>query len=319
MRRISYNLIIAIGMILAFSLVSASANPINEKTKKPKNMGVLSVKTDTPMDVLVDGVRVGTSGVGTAADFYVTPGNHTVEIQGPGGQKFVKEYLFTKNVKNCICLKTLEKVESKECPYNIRVDAPDAVRAGDLVTFAAFNAVTGGGAALNYLWKVSPDNARITSGLGTSSITVDTSDLGNQVIRAELEVTDGIYDAECRQRVAAESRVEKIIEKQPDPVRCDAWETRTFDEDKARLDNCVIELQNRPDYQMYLIVYQGTAKRSTKAETLINRTLTYLVKSRGVPPQRVQIISGGSRPKTGYELYLIPPGVSPPTPTPAMY
>ncbi|MCU0239358.1 MAG: hypothetical protein MUC29_07940 [Pyrinomonadaceae bacterium] len=164
-------------------------------------------------------------------------------------------------------------------------------------------------AALNYAWKVSPSNARITSGLGTNSITVDTTGLGGQTIVAELEVTDGMFDATCRQRVVAETKIPKIEEKIITPIRCDEFISRSFDDDKARFDNCVISLQNAPGSQLYIFVYQGTGKNAPKADRLVRRTLDYLVKSRGVPPQSIQIVQAGSSNLTGYEMWIVPPGV----------
>ncbi len=92
---------------------------------------------------------------------------------------------------------------------------------------------------------------------------------------------------------------------------------RPFDDDKARLDAFAIELQNHPDAQGYVILYQGTdkvSKRSRNADKIGKRTLDYLVKVRGVDPRRIMITNWGTRPKTRYELWVIPPGAQPPVP-----
>jgi hypothetical protein len=182
-----------------------------------------------------------------------------------------------------------------------------------LVTFAAFNAVTGGATALNYAWRVGPETAKITSGLGTPSITVDTAGLGGQTIAAELEVTDGVYDAACRQLTAANTRVDRPAK--PESFRFDSFDSRSFDDDKARLDGLVIELQNRPDAQAYIILFQGTqGKRRLNIDVLAKRSLDYLVKTRGVDPRRIQITKLGKRARTGYEFWIVPPGAAPPLP-----
>jgi hypothetical protein len=59
---------------------------------------------------------------------------------------------------------------------------------GDLITFASTNLVTAGAIPVKYNWTVSPNNLNVTSGLGTSSITVDTKGLGGQTITADLDV-----------------------------------------------------------------------------------------------------------------------------------
>jgi hypothetical protein len=79
----------------------------------------------------------------------------------------------------------------------------------------------------------------------------------------------------------------------------------------------VIQLQNNPDSQAYIIMYQGTDRVSVKqrnVELLSKRTLDYLVKVRGVDPKRIWIVKGGTRPKTQYQLWIVPPGA--PTPVP---
>jgi hypothetical protein len=314
MRKTGYNFLLVIGLLLALAAVSEASD---ETRKPPKNAGILSVKT-TPgsYPVLVDGVVVGMSGVNDPAEFYLAPGFHKVEVQGPRGQTFSKEIEIRKGVRNCICLKVVETSTSRPCPYDVRVDAPERIREGDLVTFAAFNRVSGA-TPLNYRWRVYPESARITSGLGTPAITVDSTGLGGQTISAELDVTDDVYGATCFQKNAVKTTVEKIVVPQPEKILCDEFESRTFDDDKARLDNCAIQVQNNPDSQLYIIVYQGTDRISrtrNTAEKLGKRTLDYLVKARGIDPRRIQIVQGGTRPKTTFQLWIVPPGATLPVP-----
>jgi hypothetical protein len=212
-------------------------------------------------------------------------------------------------------LKIVEETLTKSCPYNIQLSGPDRVLEGDLITFASNNTVTEGAIPVIYNWTVS-SNARITSGLGTPSITVDTTGMGGQTITADLDVNDGVYDASCRQRIS----VPTIVDKKPDlpgPRKFDEFPSRAFDDDKARLDAFAIELQNNPDSQGYIIMYQGTDKNSLKnrnVEVLSKRTLDYLVKARGIDPRRVVITNWGNRQVTTYDLWIIPPGAKPPVP-----
>jgi hypothetical protein len=236
------------------------------------------------------------SGVNTPAEFYLPPGMHQLVVEGPNGRNFSKEIEIRKDVKNCVCLKIIEEVTTKACPYNIRVDGPERVMEGDLITFASTNLVTAGAIPVNYNWTVSPNTLNITSGVGTSSITVDTKGLGGQTITADLDVNDGVYDAACRQRISVPTVVEKLPPP-PGPRRFDEFESSSFDDDKARLDAFAIELQNNPDAQGYIIMYQGTDKaseRTGKVEVLSKRTLDYLVKTRGIDPRRIVITNWGS-------------------------
>jgi len=318
MQNSRYKIFVILGLMLVLGLTSAFAAGGDDKKnqKRPKNTGILSVKsTPEAMTVKVDGQVVGMSGTTEGAEFYLTPGVHLVEVEGPNGKTFSKEINIVKNVKNCICLNVVERVTTKKCPYDITVSNPDVVRDGDLVTFAALDAV-GGAAALNYLWKVTPSNARVSSGLGTPSITVDTTGLGGQTVTAELEVTDGVYDASCRQRVVGSTVVERIPEVPIEPIRFDEFPTVSNDDDKARLDGLAIELQNNPNVQGYIIMYRGTDRRSQSRtpEKLSRMALDYLVSERGVDPSRLTIVQGGTRPTTTYQMWLVPPGAKTPVP-----
>lgn len=317
MRKITFNFLFVIGLLLSISATSVLAyGGGDEKNRRPKNTGTLSVKT-TPVayQVKVDGQVVGMSGVDTPAEFYLSPGSHRIEIQGPDGtQAFVRDVDIIKDAKNCICLKVVETVTKRPCPYDIRLSGPDRVVEGDLITFASTNAVTQGAIPVNYAWTVSGGN--ITSGQGTPAITVDTTGMGGKTVNADLDVNDGVYDATCRQKIS----VPTIVENKPLPPgakRFDEFPSRSFDDDKARLDAFAIELQNNPDSQGYIIMYQGTDKNSVKKRkitVLSKRTLDYLVKARGIDPRRIVIANWGTKPETYYDLWIVPPGAQPPVP-----
>ena len=110
------------------------------------------------------------------------------------------------------------------------------------------------------------------------------------------------------------------VERKPEirATQCDIFESRAFDDDKARFDNCVLQLQGSPDAQLYIIIYPGTDKISMTRNTYDNlsrRTLDYLVKTRGVDPRRISIVKGpGNRLKTTYEIWFVPPGAPLPVP-----
>ena len=317
MRKFTLSFLFAAGLLLILGLTDGFAQRSDSKIKRPKNMGILTVKTSpVAYPVRVNDQVLGMSGVGTPAEFYLTPGMHRLVIEGPDGKTFAKEIEIKKDAKNCICLKIVEETTSRACPYNIRLDGPERVMDGDLITFASFNAVSANPIPVIYNWTVFPNNLKITSGLGTPSITVDTTGFGGQTITADLDVNDGVYDAACRQKIS----VPTIVENKPPPPtprRFDEFESNSFDDDKARLDAFVIELQNNPDSQGYIIMYQGTDRNSVRArrvDVLSKRTLDYLVKSRGIDPRRIVITNWGTRLKTTYDLWIIPPGAQPPVP-----
>lgn len=311
MRKFRYNFLFVIGLFLMFGTATA----VFSQSKQNKNSGILTVKTSpVSYPVKVDGQVIGMSGVGSEAVFYLTPGNHTVEVEGPDGQKFSKTISFVKGQKHCICLKVIENVTKRPCPYDVYVVGPDKVTEGTKVYFKAMNRVASL-IPVNYLWSVSPSTVSIVSGLQTDTIEVDTTGLGGQIIRANLDVNDGVYDETCKQTTFAPTEIERLPKEEPPmSYRCDIFESKAFDDDKARFDNCVIELQNRPDAQIYIILYQGTDRRSISADRLSKRTLDYLVRTRGVDPSRIVITKWGNRPKTTVEVWIIPPGAQPPVP-----
>lgn len=318
MRNNKYNLLIMLGLILGigFSAVDAGAQ---SRPKRPKNTGILTVKTSpVAYSVNVDGQFVGMSGVDTPAEFYLTPGFHRMEVEFPDGKFFTKDIEIVRDRKNCVCLSFVERSVTRLCPYDIQLEGPQQVSEGDLITFVSRD-VRNSPTPVNYTWRVSPANARITSGLGTSSITVDTSGLGGQTVTAELDVNDGsVYDAKCRQNISVPTFVERLPPPEPPKsFRFDRFIALSFDDDKARLDAFAIELQNNPDAQGYIILYQGSDRnsmRNKKVETLSKRALDYLVKTRGIDPRRIAVTQGGITDQTMYDLWIVPPGATPPVP-----
>jgi PKD-like domain len=322
MRKIRYEFLIIAGLIMTLGAATVFAD--GKKGKKddlgrvPKDRAEITVKTsEVAYPVKIDGQYVGMSGVDTAARFDVDPDmSHTVEIEGPAGTiPFRKEIQsIRKGTRECICLKTVTRTISKACPYNIRLEGPETVQEGEEITFTAFNASSEAPVPLRYKWSVS--NGTITSGQGTSAITVKTTGMGSQTVNAELDVNDDVYSDQCRQII----KVPTYVTPPPPPItitKCDEVVTRSHDDDKARLDNCVIQVQNSPDAQLYLIIYQGTDKASTTRnsyDSMRKRALQYLVNVRGLDPNRIQIVRGPDRAKTTYEMYIVPPGAQPPVP-----
>jgi hypothetical protein len=303
-----------IAIVLTLGISTAYAN--NDITKKrPKNTGILNIRTtEEAFPVRVNGQYVGMTGVGVGADFFLTPGFHVVEVAGPDGKIWREEIEIRRDQKHCICLKIVRETITTPCPYRFHLEGPDRVTEGDLITFAAINSGTTP-IPLRYAWRLSP-NVRVTSGLGTPSITVDTAGLGRRVITAELDVNDDVYDSRCRQLISVPTEVVPIPPPdEPVPFRCDEFEAKTPDDDKARFDNCVIQAQNTPDSQLYIVIYPGTDRISTTRNTydrLSRRALDYMVKERGFDPRRISIVRGSPRLKTTYEIWIVPPGARPP-------
>jgi len=103
------------------------------------------------------------------------------------------------------------------------------------------------------------------------------------------------------------------------------------DDELARLDNFAIQLQNDPEVQGYIIFYGGRRygspychstrlriARRGDAEARVARLKPYLTATRGIDASRIVVINGGYREEWTAELWIIPKGATPPTPTPSI-
>lgn len=316
MRVTRYNLLAVAALLLTFGISAVMATTSDDR-HRPKNTGTLTVRT-TPAayPVKVDGQFVGMSGVSDATEFYLTPGVHTVEVTGPNGAIFTREVDIRRDHKHCICLKVVETTITRNCPYRFHIDGPVEIEEGDLVTFAAVNEGTAP-IPIRYAWTVS--SGRVTSGLGTPSITVDSTGLGDKTINATLDVNDDVYDNKCKQEITVPTHVKPVAPPPtpvpPQPFRCDEFQARTPDEAKARFDNCVIQVQNTPDAQLYIIINPGTDKASTSRnnyERLEKLARDYIVNKLHFDPRRLVIVKGAPTQTSTFVMWIVPPGANPP-------
>jgi hypothetical protein len=82
-----------------------------------------------------------------------------------------------------------------------------------------------------------------------------------------------------------------------------------FNDEKARLDNYAIQLQNEPTAQGVIIGY-GSCQG--EGETRGNRAKDYLVNTRGIDGSRITVIDGGCRSELKVELWIVPSGATAP-------
>ncbi|PYS84010.1 MAG: hypothetical protein DMF67_07010 [Acidobacteria bacterium] len=214
-------------------------------------------------------------------------------------------------VDNPLCTAfTSTKVVVRTCPPprpvcpNITMSCPDVQQAGAPITFTA--SMSGGtpGVSPVYNWKVTAGT--ILSGQGTQTITVDTAGLAGQPIGATVEVAG--YNLECR------ASCQSSVPAPPNPTKFDEIGEIQRDDEKARLDVFAIELQNSPGAQGYVIAYGSRNKRFGTGQQRGERAKDYLTRTRGIDASRVVVVDGGQRPTGTMELWIVPPGASPPRP-----
>ncbi|HEX7294654.1 MAG TPA: hypothetical protein VF251_02800, partial [Pyrinomonadaceae bacterium] len=175
-----------------------------------------------------------------------------------------------------------------------------------------------GTAKLNYRWTVTPSEARISSGLGTPTITVDSTGLAGQRVMATLAVDDGSGDATCQQTAHAFTNVPAIEKRTIVAREFDTCWNCSQDDQKARLDNLAIELHNDPTTSTYIFAYAGPTSEIGRANRLLTKAQNYLVSQRGIDGSRIVLVNGGFRQDDAVEVWIVPRGATPPQPSPTL-
>ena len=191
------------------------------------------------------------------------------------------------------------------CPA-IEISCPTYVALDQPLTFTSRYT---GGVPANitpvYNWTVSAGT--IIEGQGTDTIKVDTKGLGGQTVRASLSM--GGYTLEC----AADCAVAIPLPKR-ESRKFDDYLNIARNDEKARLDNFAIELQNDPTATGYVIVYPGRTSKRAEVQDQFGRVIDYLVNSRGVDKSRIRTIEGPKKDQLSKALWITPQGATPPTP-----
>src|SRR5438093_5659365 len=105
-----------------------------------------------------------------------------------------------------------------------------------------------------------------------------------------------------------------------DPIRdFDEFGDLKCEDEYARLDNFAIQLHHEPQAKGVIIFYGGKMFRGKlpkrgEAAARAARMKPYLVKRRGIPSSRVIVINGGYSQDWKAELWIVPKGMSMPTP-----
>ena len=293
----------------------------NALPKKPAKYGVIKVMTRPDSYVIeVDGKPEGKTTTNDWRSWNLDPGVHTIVIILPDGGRWTRQISLEAGRIKCVTLNYRPgKVPPPQspCPFPVNLSAPSSVNEGEVITYTA-DVSYGGPSALNYTWTITPANAKVLSGLGTPTITVDSTDLGRQRITATLTVDDGSGEAMCKQVAQASTYVTPLPPRE-DPAReFDVCCNCTFDDQKARLDNLAVELQNDPSTTAYIIAYGARSSRAGEANRLGARAREYLTAQRGIDTSRIVVLNGGYREQNCVELWIVPRGATPPQPRPTV-
>jgi hypothetical protein len=215
------------------------------------------------------------------------------------------------------------------CP-RITIKGVKEINEGKIILFNAVVEDLTDQSKLVFNWAVS--HGTITEGQGTAKINVDTRGAGEQIVTATL--TLGGLESPCP---ATASSATKVISTQPQSLKFDEFNVGDlaatlsrfnspslrpidrqsgikFGELLMRLDNFAVGLNNDPGASAYLIIYPSR-RLSRYGAGAAKYIQNYLTRSRGVDPSRVVIVTGNEIKRAVIELWVTPPGASPPTPS----
>jgi hypothetical protein len=312
------NLKFAVIALFALVLFAVPATTTFAKDKKAKYGTIKLLTNPGGLLVMIDGKPHGETTTEYRA-FDLDPGLHTLQVRLPNGKFWVREVELPAGRVKCVVVnyRPLPPLPKLPCPFPVSISAPNQVTEGEIITYNADVAYSGD-SALKYTWKVTPSSAHVISGLGTPTLSVDSSGLGGQRIIATLTADDGSSDPACAQSAQVVSLIAPIKKVVIVAREFDECNNCTFDDQKARLDNLAVELQNDPTTRAYIIAYGGRMSPVGQVEKLMNRARDYMVTQRGIDASRLSVVNGGYREDDSVELWIVPSGAAAPQATPTV-
>jgi hypothetical protein len=272
-------------------------------TAATTSVGLTTTATDPDGDTLLytystTGGRISGEGGNVTWDLSgLAPGTYTASVEVDDGCGCLTSSSTSVTIAECSDCKPV-----LVCP-TVTVTCSDAVDDGTPATFTANFGQGTPSVSETYNWTVSAGT--ITSGQGTSSITVDTKGLGGQSVTATVDI--GGVDPTCGHTASCTTPVRNVAVAR----KFDEYGNIRFNDEKARLDNFAIQLQNEPTAQGYIVAYGSC---DTEGMTRGNRAKDYLVNTRGIDSGRIVVVDGGCMPELKVELWIVPSGATAPAP-----
>jgi hypothetical protein len=270
----------------------------------PQSVTLAANASDPDGDTLLytystTGGRVTGEGANATWDLAgVQPGTYTATVEVDDGCGCVAFSSTTVTVAACAdCV--------PPCP-TITVDCPTtAVQPGSPATVTVNLSGGAPGLTPTYNWSVS--DGTIASGQGTPSITVDTTGQAGKNITATVQI--GGLDPSCQNTASCSF---SVVAPPPQCTKFDEYGNIAFNDEKARLDNYAIQLQNDPSSTGYIIAYADRTGPAGQAQARADRAKAYLVNTRGIDASRLTTIDGGCRETLTVELFVCPAGATAP-------
>ena len=195
------------------------------------------------------------------------------------------------------------------CPEIVADGPADVGLRGNDITFRIKNIPPSPGKALTYNWTISAGT--IVSGQGTAAIVTDLT--GGRTLGTEVTVEIRGLPASCQNSISYSL---------PPIIGCgrplDSYGNIRFNDEKARLDNIAIELQNDPTARGHIICYGGRKGVAGEAQRRCDRAKGYLSGHRHIEAARIVTVDGGYREDLTVEAWVIPSGAAPPQASPTV-
>ena len=307
----------AFAALLAFSFFAA--HPASVFAKKTVKYGIIKILTNPGgLALTIDGQSQGQT-LTEYRSIKLDPGIHNVQVTLPNGLFWTRDVEVPAGRVKCVVVNyhALPPLPKVPCPFPVNLSAPKQVTEGEIITYTA-DVGYSGDAKLRYNWKITPSSARVISGQGSPTVSVDSTGLGGQRITATLTADDGSSYPECSQTVQAVSVVAPLEKKIIVAREYDECNSCSLDDQKARLDNLAVELQNDPSTRAYIVAYGGRMSPYGQVEKLMSRSRDYLITQRGIDASRITVVNGGFREEDSVELWIVPSGATLPAPTPTV-
>ena len=160
-------------------------------------------------------------------------------------------------------------------------------------------------------WEVSVGT--IVSGQGAPRLTVDIAGLEGQIVTSRVSI-GGIATCSVEAFHSFPIRPAPPIGEPFDY----GYGRINFEDEKARLDNFAIQLQNEPGAQGYIYGYAGRDPRKGEVAKRLRRAKDYLVRIRQMKPGRIVTIDGGYREDFTMILIIVPSGAVAPLAMPTL-
>jgi hypothetical protein len=271
----------------------------------PTNVQLTATASDPDGDTLLytwstSGGRITGEGPNVSWDLSgLGPGEYTATVEvddGCGCVAFTSTKVIVQNPGPDCCKPPCPEV-SISCP-------PGDVQGGSP---AVVSVDVRGSGNYTYTWELSTPTATF-SGQGTSSITIDTTGLCGQSVTAVVRI-DGL-PPECPEDLKRKSCTFNVV--CPQPPACtifDQYNDLRFNDEKARLDNFVIELNRDTTTTGYYVIWGSC---DGEGQRRADRAVRYLVDVRKIDETRIKtIVDPNCRETLTVELHVCQQGGTP--------